>query len=440
MRTMNDDVEVQGRCFTLKGWHVALVVFLVLAGLIGLYVARHRGETERRIAALRAAGYPTTFAELAEYTRLPDGVENAAGMYESAFDAFTLPADDVNAPVLGKAKWPARGVPLSEPMAKAVEEYLATNRQCLALLHEAAGIEHCRYDYDYKQMLPWAPDCRHGEQLLHVSTVYHASRGDAEAAVTAIKDGLRLSDSLQREPALIGYLIQIGCLGLTLNGLECSLSLTTFTDGQLKEVSDAVTRTGKALDFTRVLVTERCLMIERCRNPSVLGPTGQSLPVRMLPGMRHTWLTDALDYMEKYIEAGSLLPVERLRRCRQIRDQMHQLSFLHVMTKDTAPAITRVAELDLRARAHLELAQTALALERYRLAGGKVPQRLEELVPQYLEEVPSDPFDGNPIRYQRTDPGYCLYSVSDDGQDNGGKEKTDVPSGAPYDWCFIVTR
>jgi hypothetical protein len=54
--------------------------------------------------------------------------------------------------------------------------------------------------------------------------------------------------------------------------------------------------------------------------------------------------------------------------------------------------------------------------------------------------VPSDPFDGNPIRYRRADPGYCLYSISDDGQDNGGREKTDVASGAPYDWCFIVTR
>jgi hypothetical protein len=324
-------------------------------------------------------------------------------------------------------------------MAQAVEEYLAANRQCLALLHEAAGIEHCRYDYDYKQVLPWAQDYRHGEQLLHVSAVYHASRRDAEAAVTAIEDGLRLSDSLQREPTLVGYLIRIACVGLALNGLERSLSLTTFTDGQLKELSDTLTRAGKTLDFPWVLVTERCFMIELWRDPSRLGPTGPGFRVRMLPGMREMWLTDTLDYMEAHIEAGRLPPVERLRRCRQIRAEMQQLSFLHLF-KNGAPAITRVAELDLRARAHLELAKTALAIERYRLAGGKVPERLEELVPQYLQEVPRDPFDGNPLRYRRTDPGYCLYSISEDGQDNAGKEKTDVPSGAPYDWCFIVTR
>ena len=437
---MNNEVEKLDKRFTLKGWHLMLAIFLVLVVLIGLYVVSHRGENERRIAALRAAGYPTTFAELAEYTRLPDGVENAVGVYESAFDAFVPPVDDMNVPVLGKAKWPARGVPLPEPMTRAIEACLTANRECLALLHEAAGIEHCRYNYDYKQMLAPAQDCRHAEQLLHVSAVCHASQGDAEAAATAIEDGLRLSDSLQREPGLIGYLVRIASSALTLNSLERSLSLTTFTDGQLKELGDALTRTGKTLDFTRVLVTERCAMIEMWRDPSRLGSTGPDLRARMLLGARGTWLTDTLNYMEAHVEASQLPSVERLKRFRQIRADMEQLSFLHIMAKITLPALTRVGELDLRARAHLELATTALALERYRLAEGKLPERLEELVPHYLQEVPSDPFDGNPIRYRRTGPGYCLYSVSDDGQDNGGKERADVPFDAPCDWCFIVTR
>jgi hypothetical protein len=119
---------------------------------------------------------------------------------------------------------------------------------------------------------------------------------------------------------------------------------------------------------------------------------------------------------------------------------MQQPSLLHALTRVFTPAMTRIVELDLRLRAHLDLAKAALAIERHRLAGGKVPERLEELVPRYLPAVPSDPFDGNPLRYRRTEPGYCLYSISEDGQDNGGKEKTDVPSGAPYDWCFIVAR
>jgi hypothetical protein len=131
---------------------------------------------------------------------------------------------------------------------------------------------------------------------------------------------------------------------------------------------------------------------------------------------------------------------ERVARFRKIEADVNELSFLHVAVKILAPAMSRVAELDLRLHAHLDLGRTALAIERYRLATGTVPDRLEQLVPRYLEQVPIDPFDGRRIRYRRADPGYILYSVMEDGEDNGGLEKGKAGRGQPYDWCFIVTR
>jgi len=437
---MNGDIQTRDKHFTLKGWHIALATLIMLVGLISLYLVVRKNKVEGRVQALRAAGYPTTFAELAEYRKLPEGAENAAEVYTRAFAAFVAPVEEANVPLLGKAKLPDRGTPLSEPMAKAISTCLASNQQCLALLHEAAGIEHCHYDWDYRQFMSQAQDWRHCAQLLKLAAIYHAHRGGTDAALACMNDGLQLSDSLGREPALISHLVRIAGIGVALSGLEYSLSLTAFTDQQLREIGEALARTGGTLDLTEVLVTERCFMIEACRDPSRLGPSGQSIPVRMFPGMRGTWLADTLDYMEDCIEAAKLPPMERLKRFRQIRDEIQQLSFLHVMIKMTGPAMTRVAELDLRARAHLDLARTALAIERYRLATGKVPEQLEELVPQYLEQVPVDPFDGRPIRYRRTDPGYLLYSVDTDGQDHGGRERSDAQQGEPYDWCFIVTR
>ncbi len=35
--------------------------------------------------------------------------------------------------------------------------------------------------------------------------------------------------------------------------------------------------------------------------------------------------------------------------------------------------------------------------ERYRLATGDFPETLDQLVPDYLEELPPDPFDGEPL-------------------------------------------
>jgi hypothetical protein len=55
-------------------------------------------------------------------------------------------------------------------------------------------------------------------------------------------------------------------------------------------------------------------------------------------------------------------------------------------------------------------------------------------VPDLLRAVPTDPFDGRPLRYRRDPEGAVVYSVGPDGKDNGGsladlnrdKDGTDV--------------
>jgi len=440
---MSDNNQERNRRFTLKSWHVILAIILVLAGLIALYIVIARGRLDRRLEALRAGGYPTTVADLAEYNKLPAGAPNAAGVYMAAFAAFALPLDGANTPQLGTAKWPDRGKPLPEPMVKAISQCLADNQQCLSLLHKAAGIQDCDYDWDLSRLptgLPQFGDIRYCAQLLALGTVFYSHTGDPNAAVRCVEDGLRLADSLRRRPALISYLVRTACVGLALGNLERSLNVATLTDGQLTELDRALTATAGTLDLTQTLITERCIMIETCRDPFLLAGPGQGVRPRMLPGMTRTGIADTLNYMEDCIKASKLPPPERLTRFREATKKVEDLSFIHFTIKMLAPGLGRVAELDSRVRAHIDLARTALAIERYRLTTGKVPERLEELVPQYLKEVPIDPFDGNPIRYHRTEPGYRLYSIGEDGQDNGGKEKAEVKSGEPYDWSFIMTR
>jgi hypothetical protein len=440
---VNRDPQKTGRCFALKGWHIALAVLIGLGTLIGLYLVVYKNRVEERIGALRAAGYPTTFAELAEYNRLPGGSANAAEMYLRAFAAFVPPVDGANTPFLGGAALPGRGKPLPEPMVNASVQYLASNQRCLALLHDAGAIRDCDYDWDPLMRAtitpPW-DDLRHCAQLLELRAICSSRAGDANAAVRCIADGLRLAESLRHEPGMIGYLIRAGCISASLQGLERSLSMTSFTDEQLKELNEVLTAAAGTLDFTQALVTERCLMFEECREPSLLGGEAQGPGPWRLPGTMRMGLADTLNYMEDCLAAAMLPNPKRLARFHTAVQRVESLSFVHVMIKMLGPAVGRSAELDARTRAGIDQAKTALAIERSRLATGKLPERLEELVPQYLAQVPIDPFDGQPLRYRLQQPGYLIYSVFEDGQDNGGKEKTDVPSGARYDWCFIVTR
>ncbi|MGQ9649354.1 MAG: hypothetical protein ACUVXJ_04525 [Phycisphaerae bacterium] len=67
---------------------------------------------------------------------------------------------------------------------------------------------------------------------------------------------------------------------------------------------------------------------------------------------------------------------------------------------------------------------TVLAVAAYRNDHGRFPESLDELVPRYLEAVPMDPFTSQPLRYRLdTEEGYRLYSVGEDGKDDGGVER-----------------
>jgi hypothetical protein len=67
-----------------------------------------------------------------------------------------------------------------------------------------------------------------------------------------------------------------------------------------------------------------------------------------------------------------------------------------------------------------------LAVKAYEKRHGAIPERLEELVPDYLARVPSDPFDGKPMRYRRdgvpNSPAgtWAVYSIGKDFTDDGG--------------------
>jgi hypothetical protein len=452
---MNEDNRGPRRWCTFKRRYVVLLIVVMVAALLGLYLATREDGVERRLAVLRAAGYPTSFAELAEYTKLPEGAQNAAEVYARAFAAFVPLADEANVPLLGHVDLPERGVPLPAATNKAVAKFLTANEECLSLLHEAGCIEDCRYDWDYADVLkpqripPHTDALKRCSLLLELRTIFCSPTADNGTALACIQDQLRLGDSLRREPGLVGYMMRIAVRGAALHGLERALSVTMFTDEQLTRLDQMLATSAATLDLKEALITERCLAIEKFRDlrrsgsPSLrrLLRTGGIL--NWVPGIRARGLPDTLDWMEKYVQAADLPLRERMARFRELENELDQLSLLHAVAQGWVPVFTggdRLFELDPRMQVHCDLARTALAIERFRLPTDELPARLEELVPRYLPQVPIDPFDGRPIRYRRRQTGYLLYSVGVDGRDNDGREQDEVNSGEPYDLCFVVIR
>lgn len=59
-----------------------------------------------------------------------------------------------------------------------------------------------------------------------------------------------------------------------------------------------------------------------------------------------------------------------------------------------------------------------VALRCYKSKTGELPDGLEALVPEYLREVPADPFDGKPLRYSRDK--RLIYSTEGKLRDRDG--------------------
>jgi hypothetical protein len=94
------------------------------------------------------------------------------------------------------------------------------------------------------------------------------------------------------------------------------------------------------------------------------------------------------------------------------------------------------------AQISVDLARVAIALERYRLAHGEYPESLDALAPQFMEIIPHDIINGEPLHYRRTDDGqFVLYSVGWNETDDGGvvafkKGKTPVVDISQGDWVW----
>ncbi|HVX60544.1 MAG TPA: hypothetical protein VHC19_08080 [Pirellulales bacterium] len=96
------------------------------------------------------------------------------------------------------------------------------------------------------------------------------------------------------------------------------------------------------------------------------------------------------------------------------------------------PSISEFADALCRGKAQRDAVRCAIAIERYRRLHGELPQTLDALAPEFLPNVPADPFDGAPLRYLRTASGCKIYSVGQDRIDQQGAE------GAPGEQLDIV--
>lgn len=130
-------------------------------------------------------------------------------------------------------------------------------------------------------------------------------------------------------------------------------------------------------------------------------------------------IADSINPSQKVVwpkeTAGFQHEVERLNRA-------HPWQVYKLLAIIAVPDFTKAVQTFAFNQTKMDEAQIVCALERYRLARGKYPEALNDLVPQFIDKLPHDIIGGQALKYHPTTDGqFLLYSVGwnetdDDGQ------------------------
>jgi hypothetical protein len=289
-------------------------------------------------------------------------------------------------------------------------------------------------------------------QVLQLHASAELALGRTDDALADLSLIFYLVDTTRAEPILISHFVRMAQAQIALQPVAEGMG--KWSETQLRELQLKLQRFDFPGDTERSLQAERVFfgtaMIEYVRRSSNKfrlmelfegnGGNSDSAPLwsvgPLLAIAPNGWLClEERNYTRLFGE--QLLPVidltNRVIRPEQVREAQELIrkrtqgspagNFLHhrLFAGLLLPSLGKAAEKAAFAQTAVDLAKVACALERYRLAHGRLPDTLEQLRPQLMPALPHDLINGKDLVYQLKPEGhYVLYSVGWNDQDDGG--------------------
>ncbi len=421
-----------------------LTLWRILGGLLLLAVVsllgmrwHWRAEFQRRIEAIRTAGFPATPQELDAWYRWPASGNNAAHWITGAATYYWKLSQEDGARlerIIRSGEGPDPTDPIPDDDKAFLEQYVWDNSQALKALHDASAIVECRFPVELSKgpstLMPHLSEVREGAMLLCLEAVLRAEQGDPDGATRAVEAAVQIARSLEQEPVMISHLVYAGMSVRAAAALERALNRVEFTGEQLARLYGVFGSIRMDDGLLRALVGNRCMSLTFFEKPQALDRRSfdRLPPVAVLEmydalGLAAREGTIFLKCMDECLRIAQLPAFQRPAAIQAVETcYRHRRNALLLGLADAGYS-PRVMELELKYAVQIELIKTLLAAQRFRLACGCLPDTLGPLVPDYLAAIPPDPFDGAPLRYQRLEQGFMVYSVGEDGRDDGGKRE-----------------
>lgn len=434
-------------------WLSAAGVILLIC-LCSLYFGwrfRASNRLDQLLASYRAAGQPTTLADLQHPPIAED--QNAGLLYINA-----------GAAVQNRKKKPflddlCGNVPFCRQNAEALAELIANNAQPLASLRRGRSLESCDFGVQFTSpaidlQFPHLSQIRTLAKLGSVSAIQAHISGDDSAAFDSTLDLFALSRAARTDShTMIQYLIGVAIESLACRAIESIQSPLAAAgtgsqpdSGQLRAlIQILLAEDDMRATYHHAMLGERAFVLDYMmvviESPEKMGaPAASPFSALIKPAL----LADVVHGQELITQVAGMAEftnVEQTRKKYPEQPSNDTLAGLQsTLSSMLIPSYLRSVELYYRALAERRMAACALAIRLYEREHGQLPATLTELVPQYLPAVPLDPMaaDNRPISYHPDGEAPILYSVGDNGRDDGGHEHERGKDSGPDDHAFYL--
>ncbi|MEQ2007932.1 MAG: protein kinase [Limisphaerales bacterium] len=270
----------------------------------------------------------------------------------------------------------------------------------------------------------------------------HLLLGDADAALKDLQMLRRATDAVQscEPPSLVEAMIRVAFAGLLASVVEETLAENLWPDSHLQQLQRLCEGIDLADDFQRAFRggvragglrgVESRLKTDKARLlGDVLGAKEEAKSLTLLLALLvpEGWIDQNKALFARLAGAyasdpKTLSKEDQAAHFRFLNGNLEGFfrPYLQLSVAGIPNGIKARAAMQHR-HVQMNLAYTALALERHRAAKGAYPDTLAALVPEFAAKLPPDIFDGQPLRYRRTADGkYLLYSLGWNSKDDGG--------------------
>jgi hypothetical protein len=413
---------------------LALLLLLLAAFAAGAFISARQLQAE--LDKIRAAGEPVTTADLDAFYAYPPKDRDTTQLWLDAFAVLGSPeyqSDAKSLPYVGDGDAPpSAGEPW--PQLDAAEAFLTKYREALEKMHRAMELGgEARYPISFADGAAAlsshadlsARKLRGVVRLLQLESDVQSHRTNLHATARSLRTILAAAGSLKREPLLFSQLVRKSINDVACSQIERLLPVVELLGDDLARLDQDLAAIDEQAAFRAVLLGERAVGVQVYDNPAALDANA-SVVLRW-GALRTADETAYLQLMANFIDASESKKLPLLAAVSRAQDKASasigssNARWRYPTTVQALSAIQRFIDVVGRAQGRQAATRSAIAIERFRRSQGQMPKTLAELVPEFLDQPPVDPFDGAPLRFKSDATGYKVYSIGPDSIDQGGE-------------------